>query len=246
MATDWGKILGIAIPAGVAGTGAILSARAQNNQNQMLQGRTEEMDRLARDQYNRQGAFQNLLLPSLLQAMRRKDPAMLAQVKAGGGAPPGAAPATGMQPQAATTGLAQPGTPNMGLLGDLGTGAALGGTFGGPPGAAMGAIYGAASNVFGPGRRAADPWTKTTQNDFGQKVAGIIDPFNAAQASGSLDDAAKKKAQDDFNQLLAQYTASANQYGGSGKQQGKVIGQMWNQFNGPGYIPDWKKTLGIQ
>ncbi len=237
MGINWGEIAKIAIPAGVAVTGGVLANRAQNKQNDMLQGRTEEMDRLARDQYNRQNAFQNLLLPSLLQAMRRKDPALLQQVKAGGGAPPGAAQSMAPSAQPTTGGLAQPGTPNAGVIGDISTGL----TLGGPVGAAVGGV----SNLFGQGRRAADPWTKNTQNDFGQQVAGIIDPFNAAQSAGTLDDASKKKAQDDFQQLLAQYTASANQYGGSGKNQKKVIDQMWNQFSGPGYIPDWKKTLGI-
>ncbi len=239
MAINWGEVAKIAVPAGLAVGGGLLANRAQNKQNEMLQGRTEEMDRLARDQYNRQNSFQNLLLPSLLQAMRRKDPALLAQVKAGGGAPPGAAgPAAGGPQGPPTGGLAQPGTPNAGVLGDISTGL----TLGGPVGAAVGGL----SNMFGKGRRAADPWTKTTQNDFGQQVAGIIDPFNAAKSAGTLDDAATKKAQDDFQRLLAQYTASANQYGGSGKNQKKVIDQMWNQFNQPGYIPSWKQTLGIQ
>ena len=117
---------------------------------------------------------------------------------------------------------------------------------GGPIGAAAGAAVGGLSNLFGRGRRAADPWTSTTQNDFGQQMSGIIDPFNQARNAGTLTPEQQAKAQEDFRRLLAQYTASANQYGGQGNQQRRVIDQMWQQFNGPGYIPDWKKTLGIE
>lgn len=247
MAFDWGKALQWIVPAGASVGGAVLGARAQNQQNDRLQDRTDAMDQMARDQMNRQNAYSNLVLPSLLQALGRKDPALLKQVAAGGGNPPGVSGSPmSSQPQTPQMGLVQPGQPSSGLLGRAGGGAGIGALAGGPIGAAVGAGVGAISSLFGGGRRAADSWTQTTQNDFGAKVAGIIDPFNAAQSAGTLTDDARKKAQDDFRNLLAQYTATANQYGGSGSQQKRVIDQMWRQFNGPGYIPDWKRTLGLE
>lgn len=243
MAFDWGKALQWIVPAGASVGGAILGARAQNQQNQNLQQRTDAMDQMARDQMNRQNAYSNLVLPSLLQALGRKDPKLLQSVAASGGNPPGVGGSMSSQ-QAPQMSLVQPGQPRSGIMGDTAMGAGVGMKFGGPIGAGIGAGVGAASNLFGRGRRASDPW-QPTQQDFHRQVAGIIDPFDAATKSGSLTDEARKKAQDDFRNLLAQYTAAAGQYGGSGGQQQRVIDNMWKQFNGPGYIPDWKRTLGI-
>lgn len=217
--------------AGIGGTaaGTILGSKAQNKGNDINAQNADRLFGMAQQEQQRRDALTNFLMPQIAKSMRISG----AIPQFGSGA---MGSSQQMQPQ--TGGLAQPGTPRAGTIGDIVTGATLAGP--------VGAVVGGASNLFGRGRRAADPWTKTTQNDFGQQVAGIIDPFNAAKAAGTLTPEQQQKAQDDFNRLLAQYTASANQYAGQGGQQNKVIGQMWKQFGGPGYIPDWKKTLGIQ
>lgn len=219
---------------GAAGAGAVLGNRAQNKANDISAANADRLFGMADREEARRNALSNFLMPQIAASMRNKGP--IPQFGAGG---------VGAQGQQRPQGLAQPGQPKSGALGDTAMGAGLGMKFGGPVGAGIGAGVGAASNLFGRGRRAANPWTQTTQNDFHQQVAGIIDPFDSAKNAGTLTPEQQAKAQTDFNELLAQYTASANQYGGSGKQQGRVIGNMWNQFNGPGYIPDWKKTLGI-
>jgi hypothetical protein len=225
---------------GIGGTvaGTVLGSRAQGKANDISAANAERLFGMADREEQRRNQLTNFLMPQIANSMRMKG-------GAGGGNLPvfgnGSMPGQQQQPQ----GLMQPGQSRSGALGKTLGGAALGMQFGGPVGAGIGAGVGAASNLFGRGRRAADPWTQTTQNDFHQQVAGIIDPFNQAQQAGTMTDEARTKAQDDFNRLLAQYTAAANQYRGQGGQQQRVIDNMWRQFGGPGYIPDWKKTLGI-
>lgn len=233
---DMSTLLAIA-GLGASAGGAILGSRAQGQANDLNQQNADRLFGIADQERARRDQLTNTFMPSIYQNMRMKPPT--------GGVPQIGGPPNYGTGQQSSRGLAQPTGGGSGALGDTAMGAGLGMQFGGPVGAGIGAGVGAASNLFGGGRRAANAWTKTTQNDFGQQVAGIIDPYNAAKSSGSLTPEATTKAQGDFNRLLAEYTAAANQYGGQGKQQGKVIGQMWNQFNGPGYIPSWKSTLGI-
>ena len=234
--------------------GALLGNRAQNQSNDLNAQNAERLFGLADQERAHRDQLTNMFMPSVMGNLRMKGPA-----------PQIGGQMSNMQGQQKSAGLVQPGTPTNNtigktiggagtggligtaagsLLGGIGGGAALGG-MAGPIGAGVGALGGLAASQIGKGRRAADAWTKTTQNDFGQQVSGIIDPYNQQKAAGTLTPDAEAKAREEFNKLLAVYTASANQYGGSGGQQKKVIDQMWSQFNQPGYIPDWKKTLGI-
>ena len=73
----WAKAAPWIVGGGLAGLGTVLQSRAQGQQNQALQNRTELMDQLARDQMAKQDFYASIMLPSLMQAMRVRDPKLM-------------------------------------------------------------------------------------------------------------------------------------------------------------------------
>lgn len=74
----WQQLLG----AGSSIVGSILNSRAQSQQNQRLIEQNAMNDKLTRQQLDQRNMYGSLVLPSLMQGLRRNDSALLQQIKA--------------------------------------------------------------------------------------------------------------------------------------------------------------------
>jgi hypothetical protein len=76
--TTMQQILPWLVGGGLSALGTGLASRAQGQQNQQLQQRTQMMDQLARDEMARKEAYASMILPSLMQAIGIKNPNLAA------------------------------------------------------------------------------------------------------------------------------------------------------------------------
>jgi hypothetical protein len=248
---NWTEALKLIIPAGVAAGGAILSNRAANKQNEALEGRTAEMDALAREEMQRRQMYSNLVLPSLLQAIGRKDPNLLKSVAGSGGMPPGVSPhppSSGGAAPAPSAGFTVPGQSwgvGSGLKTGAGAGASIGSMFG-PVGTGIGAAVGAAGGAIAGGVKKfgadeSNNWVNKVQNPLNQQVGQIVDPIAAARQAGTLTTEQLEMARRALEEKIAQYNNAAGQYAGQGSKQKRVIDQSYNTLNP--IFKSWRDSL---
>lgn len=246
---DLNKILAIA-GLGSSVLGGVLGSRAQGQANQMSQETANKLYGLAEEEQRRRLALSNGILPSLNRNLR---------LPAGTGVQSLGSPASAQQgstgniPQS----YAPPngsGGPGLGGalkkgIGGAGAGALLGskiGAIGGPLGMGIGAGVGAAASQIGKiGANEANTWTNQKsgpQAQLLQRAQGIIDPYNAAKASGSVTPQQQAQAQKSLEELISWYDQVASQYGNQGSKQKKVIGQSYGTLNP--IFAQWRSTLG--
>lgn len=246
---DLNTILAIA-GLGSSVAGGVLGSRAQGQANQMSQESANRLYGLAEEEQRRRLALTNGILPSLNRNLRLPAGTGVQSL----GAPPPPQGSTGNMPQQSYAPPNGSGGPGLGGalkkgIGGAGAGALLGsqiGAIGGPIGMGIGAGVGAAASQIGKiGANEANTWTNQKsgpQAQLLQRAQGIIDPYNAAKASGSLTPEQQAQAQKSLEELISWYSQVASQYGAQGSKQKNVIGQSYNTLNP--IFAKWRQTVG--